>query len=41
VGISYLRDVFGFAITLVISSREKKDTLAYLEHIGLPLKKEE
>lgn len=36
-----LRDVFGFAITLVISSREKKDTLAYLEHIGLPLKKEE
>lgn len=36
-----LRDVFGFAITLVVSSREKKDTLAYLEHIGLPLKKED
>ena len=35
-----LRDVFGFAITLVTTSSDKNATLAYLEHLGLPLKKE-
>ncbi len=35
-----LRDVFGFAITLVTTSSDKNATLAFLEHIGLPLKKE-
>lgn len=36
-----LKDVFGLAITLVTTSRDKKSTLAFLEHIGLPLKREE
>lgn len=36
-----LKDVFGFAITIVTTSRDKKSTLAYLEHLGLPLKREE
>ena len=36
-----LKDVFGFAITIVTTSRDKKATLAFLEYIGLPLKKEE
>lgn len=36
-----LKDVFGFAVTLVTTSRDKKHTLAFLEHIGLPLKREE
>ncbi len=36
-----LKDVFGFAITLVTTSNDKKTTLAFLEHIGLPLKREE
>lgn len=36
-----LKDVFGFAITIVTTSRDKKATLAFLEHIGLPLKREE
>jgi large subunit ribosomal protein L5 len=33
-----LKDVFGMSITLVTTSRDKKATLAFLEHIGLPLK---
>lgn len=36
-----LKDVFGFAITMVTTSSDKKATLAYLEHIGMPLKREE
>lgn len=36
-----LKDVFGLAITIVTTSRDKKATLAFLEHIGLPLKREE
>ena len=36
-----LKDVFGFSITLVTTSRDKKTTLAFLEHIGMPLKREE
>lgn len=35
-----LKDVFGFSITIVTTSSDKKATLALLEHIGLPLKKE-
>lgn len=35
-----LKDVFGFAITIVTTSNDKKATLAFLEHIGFPLKKE-
>ncbi|MDB5239267.1 MAG: ribosomal protein large subunit ribosomal protein [Candidatus Parcubacteria bacterium] len=36
-----LKDVFGLSITLVTSSRDKKATLAFLEYLGLPLKREE
>lgn len=36
-----LKDVFGFAITIVTTSKDKKHTIAFLEHIGLPLKREE
>jgi len=35
-----LKDVFGFAITFVTTSKDKKATLAYLEHIGMPLRRE-
>ncbi len=35
-----LKDVFGFAITIVITSKDKKSTLAFLEHMGMPLKRE-
>jgi len=36
-----LKDVFGLSTTIVTTSRDKKATLAFLEHIGLPLKREE
>lgn len=36
-----LKDVFGFAITIVTTSNDKKATLAFLEYLGMPLKKEE
>ncbi len=36
-----LKDVFGFAITIVTTSSDKKTTLAFLEHLGMPLRKEE
>ena len=36
-----LKDVFGLAVTIVTSSNDKKTTLAFLEHLGLPLKREE
>ncbi|MDE1975511.1 MAG: 50S ribosomal protein L5 [Patescibacteria group bacterium] len=36
-----LKDVFGMAVTIVTTSSDKKSTLAFLEHIGLPLKKED
>lgn len=36
-----LKDVFGFAVTLVTTSNDKKSTLAFLEYIGLPMKREE
>ena len=36
-----LKDVFGFAITIVTTSDNQKSTLAFLEYLGLPLKKAE
>jgi large subunit ribosomal protein L5 len=36
-----LKDVFGMAITIVTTSRDKKTTLAFLEYLGFPMKKEE
>ena len=36
-----LRDVFGFAITLVSSAKSKAEALAFFEHLGIPFKKEE
>lgn len=36
-----LKDVFGFAVTIVTTSRDKKATLAFLEYLGLPMKNEE
>ncbi len=36
-----LRDVFGFAITLVSSARNKAEAMAFFEHLGIPFKKEE
>ncbi|MFA6432889.1 MAG: 50S ribosomal protein L5 [Candidatus Paceibacterota bacterium] len=36
-----LKDVFGMSITIVTTSSDKKHTLAFLEYLGLPLKREE
>jgi len=36
-----LRDVFGMALTVVTSSNDKVQTIAFLEHLGFPFKKEE
>lgn len=36
-----LKDVFGMSITIVTTSNDKKMTLAFLEYLGLPLKREE
>ena len=36
-----LKDVFGMSITIVTTSNDKKHTLAFLEHLGFPLKREE
>jgi large subunit ribosomal protein L5 len=36
-----LKDVFGMAITLVTTSHDKKTTVEFLRHLGLPMKKEE
>lgn len=36
-----LKDVFGMAITLVTSSQNKTETIAFLEYLGFPFKKEE
>lgn len=36
-----LKDVFGFAVTIVTTSDDKKKTLAFLEQLGLPIKREE
>ncbi len=34
------RDVFGLAVTIVTSAKNKKDAETYLEYIGVPFKKE-
>lgn len=34
-----IRDVFGFAITIVTNAKSKEEAEALLRHIGLPLKK--
>lgn len=34
------RDVFGLAITIVTTAKNKKDAEAYLEYIGVPFKKQ-
>ncbi len=36
-----LKDVFGFAMTIVTTSKKKEETLAFLEYLGFPFKKEE
>ena len=36
-----LKDVFGMSVTIVTTSKDKAKTLAFLEHIGLPLKRVE
>lgn len=33
-----IRDVFGFAITIVTTAKNKKEAEAFLRHIGVPLK---
>ena len=35
-----LKDVFGLAITVVTTSDNKKNTTAFLEYLGFPLKRE-
>ncbi len=35
-----LKDVFGLGVTMVVTSNDKKNTLAFLEYLGMPLKKE-
>jgi large subunit ribosomal protein L5 len=34
-----LRDVFGMGVNIVVSSRKKEDTIAFLEYLGFPFKK--
>jgi len=34
-----LKDVFGMAVTIVTSAKNKKTAQAYLEHLGFPFKK--
>jgi large subunit ribosomal protein L5 len=34
-----IKDAFGLAITIVLSSKKKEETIAFLEFIGLPFKK--
>ncbi|MBX4192258.1 50S ribosomal protein L5 [Candidatus Parcubacteria bacterium] len=34
-----LKDVFGIAITIVTSAKDKKTSLAFLKHLGFPFKK--
>ncbi len=35
-----LKDVFGFGATIVVSSKKKDETIAFLEYLGFPFKKE-
>ena len=34
-----LKDVFGMAVTIVTTAKDKKEAKAYLEHLGFPFKK--
>ncbi|HXK31836.1 MAG TPA: 50S ribosomal protein L5, partial [Candidatus Paceibacterota bacterium] len=34
-----LKDVFGMAVTVVSTAKNKKEALAYLTHLGFPFKK--
>ena len=36
-----LKDVFGFGVTIVTSSKKKEETMAFMEYLGFPFKKEE
>jgi large subunit ribosomal protein L5 len=36
-----LKDVFGLAVTIVTTSRDKNTTLVFLEYLGFPMKREE
>ncbi len=36
-----LKDVFGMGVTIVTSSQKKDQTIAFLEYLGFPFKKEE
>lgn len=36
-----LKDVFGLAVTLVTTARNREEALAFFKHIGVPFKKEE
>ncbi len=36
-----LKDVFGIGVTVVVSSKQKAETLAFLEYLGFPFKKPE
>jgi large subunit ribosomal protein L5 len=36
-----LKDIFGLAITVVTNVKNKKETLAFLTHLGFPFKKDE
>jgi large subunit ribosomal protein L5 len=35
-----LKDVFGFAVTIVTNIKDKKETRSFLNHLGFPFKKE-
>lgn len=34
-----LKDVFGFAVTIVTNSNKKDNTIAFLEYLGMPMKR--
>lgn len=34
-----IKDAFGLAVTIVLSSKKKEETIAFLEFIGIPFKK--
>lgn len=34
-----IKDVFGMAVTIVTTSKDPKETIAYLTHLGFPFKK--
>lgn len=36
-----LKDVFGIGVTIVMTSKKKDETVAFMEYLGFPFKKEE